>query len=64
MIKSFLPLCGCPASGQKAVSEWSPPHKKTALYQGGVPTLHNFCGAAVFSCKGWAVRPPLGARIR
>ena len=30
-VKSFLPLCGCPASGQKAVSEWSPPHKKTAL---------------------------------
>jgi hypothetical protein len=31
MIKSFLPLCGCPAGGQKAVSECSPPHKKTAL---------------------------------
>ena len=32
--------------------DWSPPHKKTALYKGGVPTLRNFCGAAVFSCKG------------
>ena len=38
--------------------------KKPPCMKGGVPTLRKFCGAAVFSCKGWAVRPPVGARIR
>ena len=38
--------------------------KKPPCIKGGVPTLRKFCGAAVFSCKGWAVRCPVGARIR
>ena len=37
--------------------------KKPPCMKGGVPTLRKFCGAAVFSCKGWAVRSPVGARI-
>ena len=51
-VKSFLPPCGCPASGQRRSANGRRRIKKPPCDKGGVPALRKFCGAAVFSCKG------------